>query len=154
MNGYILSVIGTVLVCAILTAIAPEGKTSGIIKASAKLVCLLAIVAPIIKWSYSQKYDGNGQEIFFETVIDTDEDFIKYYSELRIRSAEQEISQELQSKYAVETEVTLSWDMVKETQDLKITGMRVQTKNSPDREVVEAMWEYLTMQYCSEVLIE
>ena len=152
MSGYLLSVIGTVLLAALLTAIAPDGKTSGLIKAIAKSACLLAIVAPIPSYLHSQKFDEKSEQtetIFSQTVIETDEDFIKYYSEMRIRATEQALEVELKEKFSVETSVKLEWAY--ESDEIKITKIIVKTKNGEEKTV---MWEYLTKNYCSEVMIE
>lgn len=152
MSGYLLSVIGTVLIAALLTAIAPEGKTSGLIKAIAKSACLLAIVAPIPSYLNSGNFDEKNigsQTIFSQTVIETDEDFIKYYSEMRIRATAQALEAELKDKFSVETSVELEWTY--ESDEIKITKIIVKTKNGEENTV---MWEYLTKNYCSEVMIE
>ncbi len=155
MSGYILSVIGTILICAFLTAIAPDGRTTGIIRGTAKLACLLVIVAPIPKLLYSGKNDELGQDFFLQTVIETDDDFIKYYSEMRIRHTETALEEELYEQFSVKTAVTLSWEAPQTaTEEIKITGISVRTETLPETEVVERMSEYLTLQYCSEVLIE
>lgn len=152
MNGYLLTVIGTVLIAALLTAIAPDGKTSGLIKAIAKSACLLAIVAPIPSYLHSENFDeknGDLQTIFSQTVIETDEDFIKYYSEMRIRATAQALEAELKEKFSVVASVELEW--INESDEIKITKIIVRTENG---EANTAMWEYLTKNYCSEVMIE
>lgn len=152
MNGYLLSVIGTVLIAALLTAIAPDGKTSGLIKAIAKSACLLAIVAPIPSYLNSGNSDEKNadlQTIFSQTVIETDEDFIKYYSEMRIRATAQALEAELKEKFSVVASVELEWS--NESDEIKITKIIVRTENG---EANTAMWEYLTKNYCSEVMIE
>ena len=152
MNGYLLSVIGTVLIAALLTAIAPDGKTSGLIKAIAKSACLLAIVAPIPSYLNSGNSDEKNadlQTIFSQTVIETDEDFIKYYSEMRIRATAQALEAELKEKFSVVASVELEW--MNESDEIKITKIIVRTENG---EANTAMWEYLTKNYCSEVMIE
>ena len=152
MNGYLLGVIGTVLLAALLTAISPEGKTSGLIKAIAKSACLLAIVAPIPGYLHSSKSDEKseqGETIFSQLVIETDEDFIKYYSEMRIRATGQALEREIKEKFCVETSVELEWTY--QSGKIKITKINVKTKNG---EKHAEMWEYLTKNYCSEVMIE
>ena len=112
MNGYLLSVIGTILLSAILTAIVPEGKTSATIKGIAKLACLLVIISPILKYLQTgdtESSDENSEIFFSETVIRTDEDFIKYYSEMRIRFTEEDIETELAEEFSVACDVTLEW---------------------------------------------
>ena len=152
MNGYLLGVIGTVLLAALLTAIAPEGKTSGLIKAIAKSACLLAIVAPIPSYLNLGNFDeknADSQTIFSQTVIETDGDFIKYYSEMRIRATAQALETELKEKFSVETSVELKWTY--ESDEIKITKIIVKAENG---EANADMWEYLTKNYCSEVMIE
>ena len=152
MNGYLLSVIGTVLLAALLTAIAPEGKTAGVIKAITKSACVLAIVAPIPSYLHSENSDKkneNTQTFFSQTVIETDEDFIKYYSEMRIRATAQALEEELKEKFSVQTSVELEWTY--QSDEIKITKIFVKTESG---EAHTAMWEYLTKNYCSEVMIE
>ncbi|MBQ7369212.1 MAG: hypothetical protein IJW60_05850 [Clostridia bacterium] len=155
MNGYLLSVFGTVLLSAILTAVLPEGKTSGVIKAVAKSVCLLAIVAPIPNYLLSGNFDeknGNLQTIFPQTVIQTDEDFIKYYSEMRVRITELALEKELEDKFNVETSVKFDFEYAED--EIKIVSVHVKTKTEEREEDKAVMWEYLTKNYCSEVMIE
>ena len=84
MNGYLLCVIGTVLVCSILTAITPEGKTSAVIKGVARLTCILAIIAPVLSFLKTGDVavfnDKNSQEFFLQEGIDGQVAFIQYYS--------------------------------------------------------------------------
>ena len=155
MNGYLLSVIGTVLVSSVLVAIIPEGKTSKVVQGIAKCVCLLAIVAPIPNLLKSLKSDEKGsdsQTIFSQTVIETDEDFINYYSEMRIRAATEDLQTEMQEKFSIDVRITLTWEY--ESEEIRITAITVQTENQLKEEEKTAMWEYLTKNYCSEVLIE
>lgn len=155
MNGYLLSVIGTVLVSSVLVAIIPEGKTSKVVQGIAKCVCLLAIVAPIPNLLKSLKSDEKGsdsQTIFSQTVIETDEDFINYYSEMRIRAATEDLQAEMQEKFSIDVRITLTWEY--ESEEIRITAITVQTENQLKEEEKTAMWEYLTKNYCSEVLIE
>ena len=164
MNAYLLSVIGTVLLSAILTAIIPEGKTATVIKGMTRLACLLAIIAPIPSYLKNNGLlGGNAADKdslinFSQTVIETDEGFIKYYSEMRIRNAESVLEEEIFERYAVAVKVTLHWEnentdtLGEET--IKITEIYVQTENGITEEVAKTMWEYLTKNYCSEVLIE
>lgn len=165
MNGYLLSVIGTILLSAILTAIVPEGKTSATIKGIAKLACLLVIISPILKYLQTgdtESSDENSEIFFSETVIRTDEDFIKYYSEMRIRFTEEDIETELAEEFSVACDVTLEWSYetdengteICETDKIRITKMLVRTENVLKEEEKTPMWDYLTKNYCSEVLIE
>lgn len=48
MSGYLLAIIGIVLLTGILSAVLPEGKTAKFIKGMTKLCCLAVILAPIL----------------------------------------------------------------------------------------------------------
>ena len=162
MNEYLLGVIGTILICALLTAILPQGKTSGVIKAITRMACVLAIVAPILKYLQTGSLHSNinVEGNFTETVIETDETYIKYYSEMRIRETEKALENELAERYAVSVEVHLIWDTVMEyaekysAESIQIKRIEIERISEISEEKAAKMYEYLTKNYCSEVLIE
>ena len=164
MNGYVLSVVGTILLCAVLTAILPDGKMAIVIKGVTKLACVISIISPILILLHKEKYAWTGKDngrFFSETVIENDTDFIQYYSEKRIQETQSALECELKNKYNVSTQVTLSWQAVTETyanyypwNKMQITQIYVQCEDLQSEEVKKNMWEYLTKNYCSEVLIE
>ena len=161
MNEYLLSVIGTVLLSALVNAVLPEGKTSPIIKAVSRLICLIAIIAPVLRFFQKQEFYGENLTTFFEeNVIDEQDGFITYYSELRIREAETALSEELSAKFSIIADVTLHWEPYEEKvgvgygyDALKITKIEVKCQECP-KEVKDAMSAYLRKNYCSEVKIE
>ena len=153
------------IVSAILTAILPEGKTSGLIKTITRLACILAIVSPVLRFFNAGElsFGGieNSERIFSQSVIEGEERFIEYYSEMRIRETETALQAELSEKYDLATEVTLICEKQMETVDgkyasnkIKIKEIRVKLNERSNEEVLQKMWEYLTKNYCSEVLIE
>lgn len=165
LSGYVLSVIGTVLLCSVLTVLLPEGRTAAIIKAITRLVCVLAIVAPVLKFLQSKNsfLDGtqNLQGIFSETVIETDESFIKYYSEQRIAYAQAALEEELLQNFAADTKVIFTWQTATDTyadkypwEKIQITKIRIVNHEEQSEEVKQKMWNYVTENYCSEVQIE
>lgn len=165
MSGYLLSVIGTVLLCAIVTAIIPQGKTSGVIKGVARLACVLVIVSPILHFFKTGEISGNSTEnsptFFPQSGIQTDDSFIQYYSEMRVRETEKLLEEELCELFVIKTEVTLHWvrevEMLGkfyEADSIKIKEICVKCVQNPSGEIKKAIWEYLTKNYCSEVLIE
>lgn len=165
MNGYLLSIIGTVLLCSVITAILPNGKTATIIKGIAKLVCILAIVAPVLRFfrtgEITEISTENSNTFFSQTGIDADRDFIKYYSEMRIRETESALEKEIEERYAIATKVKLLWETEAEmvyglydSERIRILEISVQCAEEIDGEVKTDMWTYLTENYCSEVLIE
>ena len=155
MNEYLLSIIGTVLLSAVLTAIIPEGKTSAVIKNITKFCCILIIISPILqffhKGSASDISVFKSENFFGETVIQTDEDFIKYYSEMRIQQTEEVLSEKLFERYSVSCEVWLDWSF---EGDIRIERIVVKLLENVDEEVKGEMRLFLVENCCGEVLIE
>ncbi len=164
MNEYLLSVIGVVILSAIVTSLLPEGKTAGTIKLISRLVCILAIISPVLHFfrSGTLSFKGeNSKEIFTQTVIQSEERFIEYYSEMRIRETESALKAEILEKYALDVEVAFDYERQTEEigeiyayEKIRITKIRVKLNQESKEEVLRNMWEYLTKNYCSEVLIE
>ncbi len=160
MTGYLLSVIGTVLICSLLTAIAPEGKTSSLIKGVARLGCILVIVAPALAFFTGGKLGKIGENFFDQSGIETDGSFIQYYSERRVQDAEAALEKEIEEKYGLQTQVNAEWSLVKEAfgsysaEIVQIEKIRIVTPQRTGEEVKKAMREYVEKNYCSEVYIE
>ncbi len=155
MKEYLLAMIGTILVSAVLTSLAADGKTVSIIRNMTKLACLLVILSPIVKILEEKDLTKNNEisdNYFSETVIQTDSDFIQYYSELRIKSTEIALQKELLEKYKINSNVSIFWQY--EKYDIRITQIKITLKEEQSEVVKQEMWEYLTKNYCSEVLIE
>lgn len=116
MNGYLLSVIGTVLICSIITAITPDGKTSSVIRNVAKLACTVAILAPILVFFKTGEINEGGESkntggIFSQTGIQTDEEFIQYYCEFRVEETQEKLREELVEKFQVQTQINFLWEI-------------------------------------------
>ncbi len=165
MNGYLSGVLGTVLLCAILAAIAPEGKTSATIKGVARLACVLAIVAPVFRFFSTGDIQSlaieNNENFFSETGIDGENGYIKYYSDERIQSAEKALQEELKDKYEVDTKIEIEYSLTVENiyelypaTMIQVERIRIQTQAQVREEVKKEMWLYVTENYCSEVLLE
>lgn len=161
MSEYLLTIIGTVLLSAIITAILPDGKTANTVKGVAKLVCVLAIVTPALGYLKTANISDseNPRNFFSETGIQADQDFIKYYCAMRVRNAETQIEEEMLDKFDVKCKATLTWTANEKSASsvetsIAVTKISIEIKNDTDEEDVLAMWEYLTKNYCSEVLIE
>lgn len=150
MNGYLLSVIGTVLLSAVLTAIAPNGKTAFVIKNVAKLACLLVIVSPLLTYVQQEKKGGDLKNNSRKEVINTDESFIQYYSEMKVRQAEETLEKELFEKLSLSCNLAFSWDLLEN--EIFIRKITVLSPVATDEK--EILYEYLTKNYCSEVVFE
>ena len=114
MNGYLLSIVGIVFIPGILTAILPEGKTSGMIKSAAKLCCLVVILTPVAEFAIK---GGEKEKIFSdfldENVIQTDGSFIDYCSRKRIEETQTVLREKILKDYGAYAEVTVLWEYAK-----------------------------------------
>lgn len=164
MSGYLLSVVGTVLLSAFVMAIMPSGKISGVIKSIVRLACILAIISPIVQFFTEGNWSllGEKSQVFFsQSVIEGDNEYIQYYCEMRVRETELRVETEIFEKFGVKTSVQFSWSCQNEEvlnsyefSGIEIVKISVKAQEKPSVEVLEEMWEYLTRNYCSEVLIE
>ncbi len=161
MREYLLGIMGTVLVCSLLTTLAPEGKTSAVIKGVARLACVLVIISPVLRFFKTGELNENAEEIFTENSIQTDGTFIQYYSEKRVRETEETLKKELETEYAPVTAVAIEWTMETEqfgkyyeTEHIRVVRIVVNVPDEVSEEVRRDMSSYLTKNYCSEVLIE
>lgn len=161
MKEYLLCIIGVVLLSALITMFLPEGKTSVTIKNVAKLLCLLCILSPIpgvLKGlqggiSTTQKEGENDLETF---VIDTDESFIKYYSQMRVQNAERLLESEILEKYGVKCKVEMSWEWDEKSHDtdgIKIQTVQILCENVTEETAMQIKQE-VSDKYFLEVQIE
>ena len=150
LDAYLLSVIGTILLGALLTAILPEGKTSGIVHNMTRLVCLLVIISPVLTFFNGEKVKS--EKNIEKSVIQTDELFIEYYSEMRVRNAEIALANELADTFNEPCKVCMRWALEKD--EIRIQEIVLTLERECDEEVKARMCEYVTKNYCSEVLIE
>ena len=150
LSAYLFAVSGTVIVAAIVTAIAPEGKISGVVKTAVKLVCVIVIAEPIAKCFVSAAKGENptfsDKNFFEESVITADEDFIKYCSELRIAEAEKAIETEISKKYDSAAKVSLEWQ-TEEDGRIKICRILVKLPKATDEKTRENLRVYLEELY-------
>ncbi len=127
MNGYLLSIVGIVFITGILTAILPEGKTSGMIKSAAKLCCLVVILTPVAEFVIK---GGEKEKIFSdfldENVIQTDGAFIDYCSRKRIEETQTVLREEILKDYGAYAEVTVLWEYAEQgNADYSADGIRI-----------------------------
>jgi len=163
MNGYLIGVVGTVLLCALLSAILPEGKTANLIRAVTKLACLVAIITPIPSFLQQTGFgenDKNLQNFFGENSIQTDAGFIQYYSEWRIADTEKQLQSTLLKDFDFVATVKLDWEYDNEVvnglyENTKIKIRRIILRSEDDDAEKRAkVLSYVKQNYCSEVLLE
>ena len=161
-EGYLLCIVGTTLLCSILTAILPEGKTNAIVKGVAKLICLIAIVSPVPRFLQKEEifdfflFDSQEktQQELEETVIQTDENFIHYVSELRIKTTESMLEYQVSNTFQVECEIRLACTISHTDGSLLPDKIYLQFLGEVEEEKVHLVVEYLKKQYLCEVQIE
>ena len=117
MNAYILSVLGVVLFSSLVTAIIPDGKTASFIKGIARLVCVFAIVSPLISFFQEGKESGDGENFFVDSVIKTDETYIDYCSKISVKNAETELQNTVEKDYGISCDIHLIWQYEKKDTD-------------------------------------
>ena len=158
MSEYLLTVLGSVLLCAFITTVLPEGKTSNTVKGVTKTVCLLVIITPVLTFlQKTGKETEKSNVIFQENVIPSNGEFIQYYSELRVRNAETLLQQELMERFNAKTNVSLTWKCNVDENGyncVEITKITIRLFTEKTQKEIKNMSAYLTEHYCSEVLIE
>lgn len=167
MSGYLLSIVGIVLLSGIFSAVLPEGKTVKFIKGITKLACLAVILAPVLVFFENKTGEGKINFPFFssQTVIETDVSFIDYCSTKRIENAETELAKELEKAFSVQAEVTLLWEYESspadsgngclagyEGREIKIVKALLKTaEEEVSEEVRTKMAEHIVKEYGCEV---
>ena len=164
MKEYVISVIGIVIISAILAAIIPDGKTSSMIKGITKTACVAVIIAPIVQFFQAGKTPqflyGNSQDNFSQSGIETDVAFIQYYSEKRVEETQNKLQEELWEKYGLQTRVVLEWEWREKAEnkgsatEIYIMKIRIYGMENQEDLIRNEVMEYLSNSYCSEVQIE
>ena len=90
-----------------------------------------------------------------------DNHFIQYYSETTVSYLEDRLEKEVYEKYDFSVNISIDWayeeDNSTDIYDLakiKINQIIISEKQALSEEDKSILWEYLTKNYCSEVLIE
>ena len=71
---------------------------------------------------------------------------------MRIQKTEKALTQDIAEKNGIEVSVSIDWK--KEKKEIFLEKIYVNTMEQQNEEALKNMWEYLTKNYCSEVLIE
>ena len=162
MKGYVFSIVGTVLLSTIVICVLPDGKTAVTIKGVAKCFCVLIIISPILTFFQSNgeeaKSSSNSQINFLEADIEMDSSFIQYFSNERVLWTQTQLERELQERYNLYLTVVLEWEWRKSQEDgvegIYIYQIRVQGVAQETEKTKKEILEYLTQNYCEEVLLE
>ena len=154
MSGYLLSMIGVVILASILNGILPEGKMTATIRGITKLACVFVIVAPIYHLVLAYTTPKNIPDNFQNFGIETDGSFIQYYSEMRIENLENELTELVLDKYKQPCDVRLSWEISNEDLNLiRIKQIDISFSNNLSKETGEIIADFLQNEYGCEVKI-
>lgn len=148
MSEYLLSIVGIVFLAAIVNAILPEGKTSGMVKSVLKLLCILVILTPFAK---IVQQDGVGVENYFaQSVIKIDESFIEYCSEKAISATQTKIEEEIFQEFGQQVSVKLEWRYSQaEEQGGRIEIVCIYVRSSKENQA--EIQEYICKKYGCKV---
>lgn len=102
MKAYILSIVGVILLTAVITIIAPHGKMEKFLKGTAKLVVLSALIAPIAGFLTEKAPSLSTAE------IGTDTAYLEYCAECYADADERAIKKFLEEEYSVAAEVVVT----------------------------------------------
>ena len=153
MSGYLLSVVGIVLFTSILLAIVPTGKTSEIVKAIARLACVVTILAPIVQFFVS---DGEFGTFFVESSIQTESTFIQYSSKTRVEEVEKILEEKIEVEFGVPVDVECVWHIVEkqegmyEGQNIHIEKVFVKTKTEELSDWKKTVEAFIQKEYGCE----
>ena len=155
MNTYLLGVIGTVLFSAVLTLITPDGKTGGIVKASARLACLVAIISPVLIFFQSGRLSDLN---FTNSIIEMDESFIEYCSKINVEQTEKELEKCIEEEFGLPCEVSLLWQSVCETEDkyqiFKVKIIKVEIYATMESAQAVAVKDFVEKKFSCETEIK
>ena len=153
MSGYLLSVVGIVLFTSVLLAIVPTGKTSEIVKAIARLACVVTILAPIVQFFVS---DGEFGTFFVESSIQTESTFIQYSSKTRVEEVEKILEEKIEDEFGVPVDVECIWHIVEkqegmyEGQNIHIEKVFVKTKTEELSDWKKTVEAFIQKEYGCE----
>lgn len=117
MKAYILSIAGAVLLSAVVSIVAPNGKMGKFVKGGLKLVVLVVLVAPFVSFFARKELPDFAADAGFSA----DGEYLKTCSDLFARSDEREVAELIRKEYAVEVEADVEYSSDNFLERKKIT---------------------------------
>lgn len=152
MSAYLLSVVGVVLVSAVLAAVLPEGKTSALVKGVTKLCCLSVILTPVLLFfQKGGKNDENFSLFSSEKVIERDTAFINYCSEKRAENAETLLEQDIRKQFGLAVQTTVVWEYVENGGEIAVTAIEI-VADGLEADTLDKLTVYVREKYGCEVV--
>ncbi len=100
MKGYILSIAGIILISAVVTIVAPNGKMGKFVKGTVGLFILVVMISPLIGWMQKDAPAVEG-----ETAIAEDESYLSKCAEMLAERDEEEIASSIAEQFGIRAEV-------------------------------------------------
>lgn len=122
---WVLSIAGIVVLFSIIDLILPNGKTSGFIKNIFSYVIILVIVAPV--FTFLSKGTINVSDIFKDSQIEIQEDFVSSVNNQALQSMEKTIEEDIRNIGVIGVEIGIVADIF-ETK-LQIKEVSVDLRN-------------------------
>ena len=95
MQAYVLSIAGAVLISAIITVVAPEGKMGKFVKGMTKLLIIVVLVTPFVSWL------SGGEISFASEEVGTDENYLTQCARMLSEEDERQIAARLKEEFSV-----------------------------------------------------
>lgn len=149
-----MKIIGIVLLSVLLTNLLPTGKTSALIKNTVRLCAYLCILAPAFDFFVSlngknqPKFNEIFTDYFSETVIPTDEFYIKYCSEKSIENAENSIEKRILDEYEISVDIILRASVEVNSFEIKIEKGILKAFNCENETLLKEICVTLENEYC------
>lgn len=120
MSGYLLSLLGVILLGVLVDAILPSGSTSKYISGIFAIIVMFVMISPVITWL---KNDYKITEYFTTTEIQLNDKLLYSINNNKLNALEVEIQQELEDSGFAGVIVDIKFELVAE--DVKITQVLV-----------------------------
>lgn len=102
MNGYILSIAGIILLSAVVTIIAPGGRTGKFIRGITKLACLAVLLAPFTSLAEGKRFE------FTSVTFETDDSYLSQCIALAEKGEAEKINKYLEEEFSVLASVAVT----------------------------------------------
>ena len=124
MSGYLLTLLGVILLGVMVDVILPSGSTSKYISGIFAIFVLFVMISPVIKWI---KSDYKVSNYFTNTEIQLNEKLLYNINNSKLNAIEQEIIQELKTNGYSNVGIDIQFEL--ESDNVKITQVLVDLTN-------------------------
>ena len=124
MGGYLLSILGVVILGVVIDVILPSGSTSKYISGIFAIIVMFVIISPVLTWI---KSGYNIQDYFTLQDISLDEKLLYSINKSKFTQLEEEVEQELADNGYNNVKVDIQFDI--EATNVKITQVLVDLSN-------------------------